>query len=226
VCVHVRVGICVCVPTPTRVTAVHAHKHKQIQAHAHTKVPFFLLTSAHVDLRKTSIAPGIQTSRKQLSPHRHCRAGVSPTGTPTSLRKRGKEGLGGCGGGGGGLREVAAKNIASVRKLAQGALALEKGREPWAEGAFEGEGESGHTGDGSEVGPEDLVLSQELASASQTETRLNTSSLAGSGAGEEKAFGWDIRPLTPSGEVDTDTEMSEPKDLSASLGPATPVLWV
>ena len=173
---------------------------------------FLSLTGAHVDLRKTSIAPGIKTSSKQLSPHRHCWAGVSPTGTPTSFRKRGTEGLGeygGGSGGGGGLRENAAKNMAS------------KGGKPWAEGAYEGEGPCGDA-EGSQVEPEDLVLLQELASASQTETRLNASSSAGSGAGKEKAFGWEIRPLTPSGEVD----MSETMELSASRGPATPVLWV
>ena len=94
-------------------------------------------------------------------------------------------------------------------------------------------GASGHDADSTRkdvhetnVHSDDLVLSQELASASQTETRLNASSSAGSGAGEEEAFGWDIRPLTPSGEVDTDAEMKESRDLSASRGPATPVLWV
>jgi hypothetical protein len=104
-------------------------------------------------------------------------------------------------------------------------LAREKGGESWSEGAVEGEGQCGDR-EGSQVEPDDLVLSQELASASQTETRLNASSSAGSGAGEEEAFGWDIRPLTPSGEVDTDAEMKESRDLSASRGPATPVLWV
>jgi hypothetical protein len=59
-------------------------------------------------------------------------------------------------------------------------------------------GASGHDADSTRkdvhetnVHSDDLVLSQELASASQTETRLNASSSAGSGAGEEEAFGVD-----------------------------------
>jgi len=198
----------------TRIKRAYA-KYTHVQAHTQTHL---MLTSACADLRRTNIAPTCRTPGKQLSPCRHALAGASPTGAPMSTRRRGGEGPGG------GLRGIAAKNIASARKLAQGALAGEMDCKAGFGGPIEQGGARFGDGDGSELRSDCLVTV--VASADDTAARLNASS--GGGSEQDAWFGgWDVRPVTPNGVPDSKDEMSEASDLSASRGPAvSPVLWV